>query len=472
MRKYIQRLIILVCLPFVLNGVVLSQNLEPLFVGGMMQHTAEGVWYNKSKGWTLELSGSTFTLYDDSDAGCLKSPMSSEEIGELLRYFGWHEDQLMLSYRDDASTIFYFERLHEVPTGCYQSIDATPEAVFDYFWGVMQAHYAFFDLYGVDWAQRRQAFKARIHPDLTEGELFDVLTETMTDLLDGHLTLSAEIDGEPRRFTSTRTRRLGPSLDEEFKKQRKIKSLVGYHTQWYRNSMKAVRKKVLNKRGQGSLLDGNIVWGKIGDVGYIKILWMEGYAESETFSMEAEINGAHKAISKAITELADTKVLIVDVAFNRGGLDEVSLAIASHFAKERVPAYSKVAYKAVVDPQLIHVNPAQTTKYLKPVALFTSEITASAGESFTMAMRALPNVTHYGDATFGALSDILPKPLPNGWQLSLSNEIYEDMEGHVWEGRGVEPDHKMTVFDPKNLDKSYLEALVKLARNVEDLHVN
>ncbi|MFK7848104.1 MAG: S41 family peptidase [Rhodothermales bacterium] len=472
MRKYIQRLIICVCLPFMLNSVVLGQTLEPLFVGGMMQQTVEGVWHNKSKGWTLELSGSTFTLYDDSDAGCLKSPMTSEEIAALLRYFGWHNDQLMLSFRDDASTIYYFQKMDTVPAACFQDAASSPKAVFDYFWGVMQAHYAFFDLYGVDWEKRRQAFEARIRPDLTDTELFDVLSEMMAGLLDGHLTLEAEIDGEGRRFSPTRTRRLGPSLDEDYKKQRKIKNLGEFHTRWYRNTMKAVRKTVLNKRGQGSLADESIVWGKIGDVGYIKILWMEGYAESESFSMEAEINGAHKVISKVITELADTKTLIVDVAFNRGGLDEVSLAIASHFAKEHVPAYSKVSYKAAVEPQQIFVHPANTVQYLKPVALFTSEITASAGESFTMAMRALPNVTHYGDATFGALSDILPKPLPNGWGLSLSNEIYEDMDGQVWEGRGVEPDEKMIVFDPGNLNKSYLEALVKLARKLEDLHTN
>ena len=33
----------------------------------------------------------------------------------------------------------------------------------------------------------------------------------------------------------------------------------------------------------------------------------------------------------------------------------------------------------------------------------------------------------------------LAKPLPNGWYLELSNEVFEDREGQVFEGRGIPP---------------------------------
>ena len=94
--------------------------------------------------------------------------------------------------------------------------------------------------------------------------------------------------------------------------------------------------------------------------------------------------------------------------------------------------------------------------------LLTSEVTVSAGEIFTMAMRALPSVTHIGEATSGALSDILPKPLPNGWSLRLSHEIYEDGYRILWEGRGVEPEREERVLIPERIDESHLELLRRL----------
>jgi carboxyl-terminal processing protease len=70
----------------------------------------------------------------------------------------------------------------------------------------------------------------------------------------------------------------------------------------------------------------------------------------------------------------------------------------------------------------------------------------SAAEIFTMAMRALPNVTHVGQTTRGSLSDQLTKRLPNGWRLTLSNEVYLDATGAAWEGIGIPPEVPIQVF--------------------------
>jgi C-terminal processing protease CtpA/Prc len=52
----------------------------------------------------------------------------------------------------------------------------------------------------------------------------------------------------------------------------------------------------------------------------------------------------------------------------------------------------------------------------------------------------MPGVTLMGQRTAGMLSDNLLKPLPNGWEVSLSNEIYAAHDGVVFEGLGVAPD--------------------------------
>ena len=97
--------------------------------------------------------------------------------------------------------------------------------------------------------------------------------------------------------------------------------------------------------------------------------------------------------------------------------------------------------------------------------VLTSELTVSAAEVFAIAMRALPNVTHVGEATRGALSDALYKPLPNGWWISLSNEVYLDADGMAWEGRGIRPEVEIEVFSKADVTRGHPEAV----RRVIDL---
>ena len=102
-------------------------------------------------------------------------------------------------------------------------------------------------------------------------------------------------------------------------------------------------------------------------------------------------------------------------------------------------------------------------RYDKPVTLLTTHVTVSAAETFSMAMRALPTVTHRGEATRGALSDVLEKVLPNGWSLRMSNETYLDAEGELWERRGVIPEEEIEVFREATIDTSHTDVLRELA---------
>jgi carboxyl-terminal processing protease len=94
----------------------------------------------------------------------------------------------------------------------------------------------------------------------------------------------------------------------------------------------------------------------------------------------------------------------------------------------------------------------------------TSDMTVSAGEVLTLALRALPQVTHAGEATRGAFSDVLEKTLPNGWIVELSNEVYTDNQGIVWEGRGITPEHAFSVLGGSNPLVTHLGAIQYAAK--------
>ncbi|MEE8307959.1 MAG: S41 family peptidase, partial [Gammaproteobacteria bacterium] len=230
---------------------------------------------------------------------------------------------------------------------------------------------------------------------------------------------------------------------------------------------KGIGKTLL--RGDGrKAANGNIRYGLLdGDIGYLAIRSMEGLA-SDDDDEDKDIKAAGKAVDKALASFEGVRAVIVDVSLNDGGFDQVARAIAGRFASERTLGYYKYAGDSETDvPQAIYIEPSGKRRYTGPVYLITSDITVSAAEIFTMSMRALPNVTHVGGTTRGALSDMLWKPLPNGWKLSLSNEVYLDAERRSWEGAGIPPKVKLEVFSKKDVTAGHLnavQAVVQLAR--------
>ena len=441
-----------------------SPDLEPLFNGDSIAMEAIGIWESRGYGWVASITENELTLYHNTDAGCMVDPATTEELAFLATYFAREGTRLWIASRKEGSTVYPFEKVDAVPGDCLETIENTNRNVFDYFWSVMDRQYAFFDVHGVDWDKRRQEYIGNVTEEMSEMELFELLGDMMEGLNDGHLELHAEIDGENQRFRASKTRVLGPALDTAFANQKKIKDRGEFSNDWFWGSLKRMKKKVL-KRSYNSFAGGNIVWGKIGRIGYITVFGM-GEFDDDNEGFDFQIAAVHRVMNQIINDFEDTDGLIFDVTLNQGGMDEISMALASHFTKEPVFAYSKVARESGVDPQRFYVEPAESGHYLKPVTLVTSDLTVSAAEIFTMAMRALPTVTHAGDTTWGALSDILSKTLPNGWELEMSNEIYRDADNVLWEGKGIPPTKHVQIFDPYRIHRSRSDAMVNIAKEM------
>jgi carboxyl-terminal processing protease len=165
---------------------------------------------------------------------------------------------------------------------------------------------------------------------------------------------------------------------------------------------------------------------------------------------------------------AGARAVIVDVSRNDGGLDSFARLIARRFAAEPTVAYSKYAGDFEGDrPQSIVLRPPDRPRYVGPVYLITGAATVSAAEIFTMSMRALPNVVHLGETTDGSLSDELWKTLPNGWTLSLSNEVYLDSDGVLWEGRGIPPEIPLAISDESDVTEEEEQSVRDLVDFIE-----
>ena len=165
--------------------------------------------------------------------------------------------------------------------------------------------------------------------------------------------------------------------------------------------------------------------------------------------------------------MRECRALVLDLRLNGGGFDRAGLAIAARFADRRRLAFSKQARGASL-PQDIHVE-AGAKPFLRPVVVLASPLCVSAGEICVLGLRVLPKVEVMGQPTAGMLSDNLNKPLPNGWELSLSNEIYTAADGQRFEGRGVAPGVPLAALAAKDFAGSAQAALAAAVKHAGEL---
>jgi C-terminal processing protease CtpA/Prc len=231
------------------------------------------------------------------------------------------------------------------------------------------------------------------------------------------------------------------------------------------------RPKVTKTTGYHEAAGGLILWGgPAPDVGYVAVHAMTALFSSfgQTGS-SLDVDGVERIFdTEIIPFLAGKKTVIFDARFNAGGHDSVGLAIAARFADRRWLACTKATRDGdtLMPAQATYVEPKGPLQYDGPVYLLTSDLTASAAEAFTLAMMTLSQVTRVGGTTNGVSSDQWFAPLPNGWMLNLSNEVYLPAEDVSYEGSGVSSDIEASVFVPaafrESVDCAY-EAALRLA---------
>ncbi len=410
-----------------------------------------GTWQSSGYGYIVNIVEGKFTLYDIDSKYCVKQEVSSNDISELLTHFEAFSNTKIGLGQSANSKLYYFNRLDQLPSRCNRTVESSPPIVVDEFTIMMKEHYAFFDVHGVNWQERVEQAKSKVTAKTSDRKLFEIFSEMMEGLNDGHLYINATLDGELQRIGYGDSRILKPTLDKAFNQQSKIETRSEFGMEWYKRTLSNV-KDLLNGETNYSA-NNQIIWGSVDDIGYIKIRNMYGFIEDGSLSKEIDV--VSKSMDTILRELGRKSSIVIDLTTNSGGSDEIGRAIANYFTDKRVKLYSHSTLGSTEAPQEYFSKPSKTP-YLGKVIIYTSDHTVSAAETFTMAMKALPNVIHVGTTTRGALSDILDKTLSNGWEVGLSNMTYLDNDGKLWEGIGVVPDMELGVFTNENIFTSHL----------------
>ena len=418
-----------------------------------------GVWRSQGYGWVWAIKDGSLRTYDESGPYCIET--DRDRLRDRLEHgFKLSSDrrQLRLPLYDPAYQ-FNFDRVGVLPEACARAPAKDPETVLDALDRIFSAHYAFFQTRKVDWPALMAAAKAKVTPATSEEELLEVMRTLLANIDDNHVSLRGRVNGKKIVCDTGEGPALKPVADRARLDGAEPDDMV---ERWRQDVWKAADD--LQPTGR-TTANGNIKYGLTdGDIGFLAILSMTDFDPDDTDDAAA----LDDALDEAMALFENAKAVIVDASINDGGEDVLARRIAARFADKRTLVYSKYAGDAPgARPQQIYLEPSDRSRFTGPVYLLTSNVTVSAAEIFTMAMRALPNVTHAGQATRGALSDELTKRLPNGWRITLSNEVYLDAAGKAWEGAGVPPRFAIPVFT-ENADaaQSYRQAVRALVDHI------
>jgi len=79
-----------------------------------------------------------------------------------------------------------------------EQYDNNPRGNFEALWRIIDEHYCFFDYkkqaYGLDWNAVYTKYAPQFHDGMTEEQTFEVLTNMLGELKDGHVNLYAPFD--------------------------------------------------------------------------------------------------------------------------------------------------------------------------------------------------------------------------------------------------------------------------------------
>lgn len=446
------------------TAVILATLSTPTIAQNLPQ--LDGVWASDGYGMLAEIQNGRVMSYQYAGDVCIPESRRPQRLSSLL-------DGAELSLSQDGSTMVLspehafhpmrVNRLAGLPLACTTPPQDTPEGNFEAFATFFRENYGFFDLYGVDWDARVASARTELRPDMTDAELFSLFARLMAPLQDGHLKLSGGTGRQRMRYKPN------PGVTherlEELAEERGV-SAEGIVDEFRRTFWEdGVGTTVLAGAGVEAG-NGRIQYGVIdGDVGYIALFTVAGYRRNRP-DVDRDMAAINDVMEDALRSFQEANVrsVIVDLSMNFGGFDVVALEIAGRFAD--APHHAITKYPVDADTPIrtdITVYPSTGTRFLGPVTVLTSDVTVSAAEILTLALRSLPNVTHAGETTRGAMSDVLDRTLPNGWELSLSNEVYLDHTGRSWEGRGIQPERAMVVFSASDPIASHAATVLELA---------
>lgn len=297
-------------------------------------------------------------------------------------------------------------------TSCHDITEPADNSrgVFETLWKTLDEHYCFFREKGIDWDSVYNVYSPLVTEDLSSQRLFDVCSDMVNCLRDGHTNLSSP-----------------------------------FATSYYRKFWSDYPQNYDARIVQQNYFNFN--YRSLGAFDYGILPENVGYIHYSTFQ------GGFGAgnMDYILAYFAGVSGLIFDVRDNGGGnLDNVE-DIANRFVRERsVAGYilhkTGPGHDDFSEPFAYYIDPVEDghIAWRKPVVVLTNRSTFSAANNFVSVMKNIPGVKIIGARTGGGSGMPFNSELPNGWAIRFSAVSILDAQGVPTEN-GIEPSEGFAV---------------------------
>lgn len=309
----------------------------------------------------------------------------------------------------------------------------TPEANFESLWKIIDEQYCFLDYkkqeYGLDWNQVHETYAKRITPSMGWEALFEVLSEMVAELRDGHVNLTSSLASSQYR-------------------------------QWFdsypRNFSDSIQSIYLKKDyNQSSGLTYQILGNNI------------GYIYCSSFS-----NGIGDGnLDQTLNRLAICDGLIIDVRNNGGGNLTTAQKLAARFTNQKtlvgyMTHKTGKGHSDFSNPYPVYIEPSNGIRWQKRAVVLTNRRSFSATNDFVNSMKQFPLITIVGDKTGGGSGLPFTSEIPCGWSIRFSASPMLDPQMNQIEF-GINPDVKvdMTSEDMQKGKDTMIEYACKLLKD-------
>lgn len=309
----------------------------------------------------------------------------------------------------------------------------TPEANFESLWKIIDEQYCFLDYkkqeYGLDWDQVHETYAKRITPSMGWEALFEVLSEMVAELRDGHVNLTSSLaSSQYRQWFDSYPRNFSDSIQSIYlKKDYNQSSGLTYQ-----------------------ILENNI-----------------GYIYCSSFS-----NGIGDGnLDQTLNRLAICDGLIIDVRNNGGGNLTTAQKLAARFTNQKtlvgyMTHKTGKGHSDFSNPYPVYIEPSNGIRWQKRAVVLTNRRSFSATNDFVNSMKQFPLITIVGDKTGGGSGLPFTSEIPCGWSIRFSASPILDPQMNQIEF-GINPDVKvdMTSEDMQKGKDTMIEIACKLLKD-------
>lgn len=291
-------------------------------------------------------------------------------------------------------------------SACHDIPDYTndPKGNFEALWTVIDEHYCFFKTKDVDWREVHDRYSRKVDNSMTREELFNLLSEMVNELKDGHVNLSSPMS-------------------------------TSYYRKWWSDYPQNYDARLIEQ------YYFNFNYRSLGSVDYGMLADGVGYMHYGSF--ESGLGSGN--IDYILQYFNTARALIIDVRDNGGGQLTNVDDLVSRFIKERTLA-GYIIHKTgpghddFDKPFPYYFDPVSGghLAWEKPVVVLANRSTFSAANNFVSIMKLIPGVTVIGATTGGGSGMPYSSELPNGWGIRFSACSILDAQGNTTEA-GVEP---------------------------------